>query len=114
MKYLTIFIYLAVSILLFFFNWSLFTTSLEFDLGFGTFSTLPFFVLQIFGGLVLTAYMFWDRMKDLKREVTITGLQKQIVELQKNSEIQQLKKDVQDKKQTIKIEEKPKESVIKA
>lgn len=114
MKSITIFIYLAVSILLFFFNWSLFTTSLDFDLGFGTFSTLPFFILQVFGGLVIGAYMIWDRMKDLKREVTITGLEKKIVELQKNSEIQQLKKDVADKKQTIIVEEKPKELIAKA
>ncbi len=41
--------------------------------------------------------MIWDRMKDLKREVLITNLQKKIVELQKNSEIQLLKKEVQTK-----------------
>lgn len=93
MKIITIFIYLAVSILLFFFNWSLFTASLELDLGFGLYRTLPFFVLQIFGGIVLAVYMIWDRMKDLKREVLITGFQKKIMELEKNSEIAQLKKD---------------------
>lgn len=91
MKYTVIFIYAAVSILLFFFNWNLFTTVLELDLGFGAFATLPFFVLQIFGAIVIAAYMIWDRMKDLKREVLITGLQKQIIELQKNSEITALK-----------------------
>lgn len=106
MKYSVIFIYIAVNILLFFFNWDLFTTTLEFDLGFGTFSTLPFFILQIFGGLVIGCYMIWDRMKDLKREVIITNLQKKVIELQKNSEIQQLKKDVQDISNTPKAEEK--------
>jgi len=103
MKYLFIFIYLAVNILLFFFNWELFTTYLEFDLGFGRFSTMPLLMLQIFGGLVLGAYMIWDRMKDLKREVTITNLNKQIVELQKNSEIQRLKGNIKDNEQAIKV-----------
>lgn len=91
MKYTVIFIYAAVSILLFFFNWNLFTTVLELDLGFGAFATLPFFVLQIFGAIVIAAYMIWDRMKDLKREVLITGLQKQIIELQKTLRLQHLK-----------------------
>jgi Zn-finger domain-containing protein len=107
MKIITIFIYLAVSILLFFFNWSLFTASLELDLGFGLYKTLPFFVLQIFGGIVLAVYMIWDRMKDLKREVVISGLQKKVLELEKNSEIEILKKNAESK-QTIKIiEQKP-------
>ena len=104
MKIITIFIYVAVSILLFFFNWSLFTASLEFDLGFGIFRTLPFFILQIFGGLVLAVYMIWDRMKDLKREVLISGLQKKILELEKNSEIENLKKN-KEAKEPIEIKE---------
>jgi|GEM_PF-3718529 len=101
MKYLFLFIYIAVNVLLFFFNWNLFTTMLEFDLGFGNFSTLPILLVQIFGGLVLGAYMIWDRMKDLKRELIITGLQKQVIELQKNAEILQLKSDSKDKKNTV-------------
>lgn len=91
MRYSILFIYIAVSILVFFFNWNLFTTFLEIDLVFVTISTLPFFILQIFGAVILAAYMLWDRMKDLKREVLITGLQKEIIELQKNSEITALK-----------------------
>ena len=102
MKYIVIFIYLTVSVLLFFFNWDLFTAYLDFDLGFGSFSTLPLVILQVFGALVLGIYMIWDKMKDLKREVLLTGLQKQIVELQKNSEILQLKNDVLDKNIKIK------------
>ena len=94
MKYIIIFIYLTVNVLLFFFNWDVFTAYLDFDMGFGSFSTLPLVILQVFGGLIIGVYMVWDRMKDLKREVLITGLQKQIVELQKNTEIQQLKSDV--------------------
>ena len=111
MKYIIIFIYLTVSVLLFFFNWDLFTAYLDFDLGFGNFSTLPLVILQIFGGLILGVYMIWDRMKDLKREVVITGLQKQIIELQKNSEIQQLKNDAQ---YLAKAEKLAKDEIIKA
>lgn len=111
MKYIVIFIYLTVNVLLFFFNWNLFTAYLDFDLGFGNFSTLPLVILQIFGGLILGVYMIWDRMKDLKREVFITRLQKQIIELQKNSEIQQLKNDVQE---MAKAEKSPKELITQA
>lgn len=114
MKYTTLFIYIAVNVLLFVLNWSLFTTVLEFDLGFATFATLPFLVLQIFGGLLLGGYMIWDRMKDLKREVIITNLQKKIVELQKNSEIEVLKKEVQTKNVPTPIIEEPKELITTA
>ena len=92
MKYSLIFIYVAVNMFLFFFNWNLFTTWIDVNLIFGTYTTLPFLVLQILGGIILAAYTLWDRMKDLQREVIITNLQKKIVELQKDAEIEILKK----------------------
>ncbi|PQJ77259.1 hypothetical protein [Polaribacter glomeratus] len=103
MKYIIIFIYLAVNVLLFIFNIDLFTTFLDFDLGFGIISTLPLVILQVFGFIILGVYMIWDKMKDLKREVLITKLQKQIIELQKNAEIQQLKNEA---KNIVKADEK--------
>lgn len=93
MKYIIIFIYLAVNVFLFFINWNLFTTNLDFDLGFGNISTLPLVVLQVFGLLILLLYMTWNSMKELKSEVLVASLQNQIMELQKNAEIQQLKND---------------------
>ncbi|PIE49627.1 MAG: hypothetical protein CSA39_01655 [Flavobacteriales bacterium] len=89
--YVIIFLYLAVSILLFNLNWELFTTYLNVDFGFGTFSTLPFLVLQVINGLILAGYMAWDRMTDLKREILISSLNKEILELQKDAEITKLK-----------------------
>lgn len=89
--YVIIFLYLAVSILLFNFNWELFTTYLDVDFGFGTFSTLPFVILQVIGALILAGYMVWDRITDLKREILISGLNKKILELQKDAEISRLK-----------------------
>ena len=90
-KYILLFMYLAVSILLFVLNMSLFTTTLDFDLGFGTYKLLPFFVLQIFGGLVLGIFALVDYMKDLKRELKIVELNKKVMLLEKDIEIASLK-----------------------
>ena len=96
MKYLIIFIYLATNVFLFFINWTLFTTSLDIDLGFGSFKTLPLVALQAFGLFMLVIYMIWNSMKELKNEVLVASLQKQVIELQKNAEIKQLKNDAKD------------------
>lgn len=93
MKYLIIFIYLAVNVFLFFINWNLFTTNLDFDLGFGSFATLPLVVLQVYGLFILVIYIIWNAMKELKNEVLVASLQRQVMELQKNAEIEQLKND---------------------
>lgn len=92
MRYLLIFIYVAVSILLFAINWDLFTTSVNVDLGFGSFKALPFFILQIFGLILLSLFAFFDGMKDLKRELKISELQNKIIQIQKDAEISELKK----------------------
>lgn len=92
-RYILIFVYIAISIFLFVLNWDLFTTVLDFDLGFGIFRVLPFVVLQVVGLLVLGIFALIDGMKDLKREVLITDLQKKLMELQKDTEIAKLKGD---------------------
>lgn len=92
-RYILIFAYIAINILLFVLNWDLFTIILDFDLGFGTFKVLPFFVLQVIGLLVLGIFAVIDGMKDLKREVLITDLQKKLMELQKDTEIAKLKEE---------------------
>lgn len=93
MKYVLIFIYLAVNVLLFVLNWDLFTAVLDFDLGFGTFKALPLLILQIFGGVVLAIFVLMDGIKDLKQTVKISGLQKTILTLEKDAEIASLKKN---------------------
>lgn len=103
MKYVILFIYIAINVLLFFFNWKLFTTVLEIDLGMGKYNVLPLLIIQIIGLLLMGVYMVWDRMKDLKREVLITNLKKRIVELQKNNEIQHLKEEVKESKKPYTI-----------
>ena len=92
-RYILIFVYIAINILLFVLNWDLFTIILDFDLGFGTFKVLPFFILQVIGLLVLGIFAVIDGMKDLKREVLITDLQKKLMELQKDTEIAKLKEE---------------------
>lgn len=92
MRYLLIFIYVTVSILLFVLNWDLFTTGVEVDLGFEKINAFPFLILQIFGGIVLGIYVLVDRFKDLKWEVKISKLEKTILTFQKDAEIASLKK----------------------
>ena len=94
MKYVLIFIYLAVSILLFLLNWDLFTTMIVVDLGFGEFKTLPFLILQIFGGVILGVFALVDGYKDLKRELKIRELQNTIRTIQKDAEIASLKQGI--------------------
>jgi len=103
MKYVLIFLYLAVSILLFSLNWKLFTTALVLDMGFGEFKTLPFLVLQIFGGVILGVFALVDGYKDLKREVKISELEKTILTMQKDAEIASLKKGFGEAKTEKKI-----------
>lgn len=100
-RYILIFCYLAVSIILFVLNWDIFTTVLDFDFGFGTFAVMPFLTLQILGLLVLCVFALVDHMKDLKRELKIGELQNKIVQLQKDSEISVLKTMVGENDRTI-------------
>jgi Mg2+/citrate symporter len=97
MRYVLIFIYVAVSILLFVLNWDLFTTSVNVDMGFGTLIAWPFFILQIFGLIILAVFAIFDGMKDLKRELKISELQNKIVQMQKDAEIADLKKTKENK-----------------
>ncbi len=91
MRYILIFVYIVVSILLFVLNWDLFTTVVNVDLGFGSYNLLPFFLLQIFGALILGIFALVDGMKDLKREVKISELQNRAIQLEKDIEIISLK-----------------------
>jgi hypothetical protein len=91
MKYLLIFIYVAISILLFALNWDLFSAVLIVNLGFGEFKTLPFLVLQIFGGIIIGVFAIFDGIKDLKGEVKIGELKQQILLMQKDAEIERLR-----------------------
>lgn len=93
MKYILIFIYVAISILLFVLNWDLFTTVVSFDLILGKFNTLPFLLLQIFGGVILGLFAFFDGIKDLKRDVKISEMQNTIITMKKDAEIAALKSD---------------------
>lgn len=97
MRYIILFIYVAVSILLFVLNWDLFTTSVSFDMGFGTFHAWPFLILQLFGLILLAGFSVFDGIKDLKREIKISELQNRITQMQKDAEIANLKKSKEDR-----------------
>jgi len=108
MKYILIFIYLAISVLLFVLNWDLFTTFLKVDFGFGEFNSLPFLILQIFGIIILGIFAVVDGVKDLKKELKIGELEKTILTMQKDNEIASLKSEVNaNKQENIKIVEMP-------
>lgn len=91
LRYLIIFVYIAVNILLLVLNWNLFTTSDSLDLGFGVYDALPYVLLQISGLVALVVFAAYDGIKDLRREVFITHLEKKILELKKDSEIKSIK-----------------------
>ncbi len=93
MKYVLIFIYVAISILLFVLNWDLFTTVVSLDLVVGKFNTLPFLFIQIFGGVVLVIFAFVDGIKDLNREAKIREMHNTIITMQKDAEIAALKRE---------------------
>lgn len=90
-KYLIIFIYLAINILLLVLNWSLFTKSNQLDFGFGVYYASPYILLQILGFLALIIFAVYDGFKDLKKEIHIANLEKKILGMTKDQEIKNIK-----------------------
>ena len=88
-----VFAYVAVNLLLFFFNWNLFTTVVNMDLLFVKINILPFLVIQIFGLIII--FLFWiiEKNRDVKQDLKVVLLQKELMELKKNNEIAALKKE---------------------
>lgn len=104
MKYIIIYIYVAINIFLLILNWNLFSTSINIDLGFGVFYLPPLILIQIVGLVALIVFAILDGVKDLKREVLVTDLQKQILGLEKDSIINGLKDKIKSKTEPEKIE----------
>ncbi len=104
MKYIIIFVYTAINIFLLILNWNLFTSAVNMDFGFDVIGIAPLIFLQILGLFALVVFALLDGIKDLKREVVITDLQKKILKLEKDSEISSLKKIIQSKEQLPKKE----------
>ena len=94
MKYIIIYIYVAINIFLLILNWNLFSTSINIDLGFGVFHLPPLVLIQIIGLVALVVFAILDGVKDLKREVLVSELQKQILSLEKDSIIHDLKNKI--------------------
>jgi hypothetical protein len=81
-----------VNILLFFFNWNIFSTVVKMDIIFTEISFLPFLLLQAFGLLIILLFWVVERNKDIKQDLRVTKLQKELMEIKKNLEIDSLKK----------------------
>ncbi|CAH8282755.1 hypothetical protein EV196_101609 [Mariniflexile fucanivorans] len=90
MKYIIIYIYLAINVFLLILNWNLFSSSINMDLGFGVYSMPPLIMLQVIGLVALIIFAVLDGVKDLKREVVISELQKTILGLEKDAVINKL------------------------
>lgn len=97
MKYIIIYIYVAINIFLLILNWNLFSSSINIDLGFGVFNIPPLVLIQIIGLVALVIFALLDGVKDLKREVLVSDLQKQILSLEKDSIINVLKDKIKSK-----------------
>ena len=94
LRYTLLFIYVAVNILLFLLNWDLFTTTWEFNFGFGVFNTLPFLILQIFGAIIIGILILLNGMRNLLKEISIAELRKRNSKLKKDAEIAKLKQQI--------------------
>lgn len=90
MKYIIIYIYVAINVFLLILNWNLFSSSINLDLGFGVYNMPPLIMLQIIGLVALIIFAVLDGVKDLKREVVISELQKTILGLEKDAVITKL------------------------
>lgn len=90
MKYIIIYIYIAINAFLLILNFNLFSTSINIDLGFGIFKMPPLILVQVIGLIALIVFALLDGVKDLKREVVITELQKTILSLEKDNVINDL------------------------
>lgn len=108
LRYLIIFVYIAVNILLLVLNWDLFTGSNNLNFGFGVYYASPYVLLQVLGLIALVAFAGYDGIKDLTREVYVSKLEKKILELKKDSEINSIKDKVRNT-QTTTIEAQPSE-----
>lgn len=110
MKYIIVYIYLAINVFLLILNWNLFSSSINIDLGFGVYNMPPLILLQVIGLVALIAFAILDGMKDLKREVKISELQNTILGLEKDTVINALQNKL--KSATTKEEVKPKTEVV--
>ena len=90
MKYIIVYIYLAINVFLLILNWNLFSSTINIDLGFGVFNMPPLILLQVIGLVALIAFAILDGIKDLKREVKISELQNTILGLEKDTVINAL------------------------
>ena len=63
------------------------------DLLFVKVNILPFLVIQIFGLFII--FLFWiiEKNRDVKQDLRVVLLQKELMELKKNNEIAALKKE---------------------
>lgn len=105
MKYIIVYIYLAINVFLLILNWNLFSSSINIDLGFGVFNMPPLILLQVIGLVALIVFAILDGIKDLKREVKISELQNTILGLEKDTIINALQSKL--KSTTAKEEIKP-------
>ncbi|MEA1876759.1 MAG: hypothetical protein U9N86_07830 [Bacteroidota bacterium] len=83
--YLAIYIYAAV------FNWEIFTTVLNIELGFAKVAMLPFLVFFILGLITIMALWFLGYKRDLNHHIRFLEKAAKVTELQKDVEIEKLK-----------------------
>ncbi|MFD0834657.1 hypothetical protein ACFQ0I_02690 [Mariniflexile aquimaris] len=114
MRYIIVYIYLAINVFLLILNWNLFSSSINIDLGFGVFNMPPLILLQVIGLLALIAFAVLDGMKDLKREVKISELQNTILGLEKDTVINALQNKLKSAstQASTQAEVKPKSDVV--
>ena len=94
-KYIILFIYIAINSFLLILNWSLFLQSSELNFGFGVYYVSPYILLQAVGLIALLAFAIYDGFKDLRSELDKASYDKKIVQLEKDAEITGIKNQME-------------------
>lgn len=92
---LIVFLYVAVNIFLLVLNFSLFTATLNIDLGFGIFTLMPLLFLQVMGLLFLLLFNLVYKSLDNKKNYEILLLEKTVSNLEKDVELVSLKSKIE-------------------
>jgi len=83
--------FIAVNVYVAAFNWEVFSTVLNIELGFGKVAMPPFFFLFFFGLLAILILWIFEYRRDLKNQITQIEKEAKITELHKDVEIEKLK-----------------------
>lgn len=91
MKIILVFLYIVINVFLYILNFEVFNSQVDIDFGFGIFSTMPIILLQVVGFVFTLLFYFLGQKADTKFNNAIEKLEDNILILEKDIEISNLK-----------------------